>query len=354
MGMIAFRPGLVALLAALVLGAAPARAEDNSCTYAFDGECDEDWGTNLCTIGSDTWDCRRTGTPPGPESCRSSGDGVCDEPGGEGGCIPFTDTADCRAAGVDPLRGFYGQDDRVWPDSAAMPWRMIGRLTFVSGGHCSGAMVGPDVVLTAAHCLYGGEGPGTWDQPLEFIAGAAGAEYVARARVIGYYHAPEFEIGRYEDTSEIDGFDWAFLQLDAPIGNETGWMQLEPLGVAELEDGLAGGFTLMQAGYSADATAFLSANLACPLVQVFDDNTFFHECDTMEGDSGSPIFVRDGWGYRVIGIESAVYPEDDAPFDSNMAVDARSFGAGPPGPFVPVEAPPAPPTGGGSDYKNRP
>ena len=317
----------VALLA-IPLGGGEARAQSNSCEYRYDGECDEAYGTGLCAEGTDTWDCRRAGPPPGPESCIYARDGECDEPWGTGVCIPYTDTADCRAEGIDSSAVFYGYDDRIWPDSRMMPWRSIGRLTFAGGGHCTGTMVGRFTVLTAAHCMYGGEGPGGYDQPLEFIAGASGAASVATARVVDVHIPPQYDAARHSETSDVDGYDWAFLTLDRPIGDTVGWMRIDPLTTAELERVVYGpGLDVMQGGYSADGMAFLSANLRCPVVEVWDDNTIFHECDTLPGDSGSPLFVRDEYGYRIVALESATYPNDEGPYEFNMAVDARAFWA---------------------------
>lgn len=307
---------------------APAAAQSNSCEYRYDGECDEAYGTGLCAEGTDSWDCRRAGPPPTAESCIYSRDGECDEPGGTGVCIPFTDTADCRAEGIDPLRVFFGNDERIYPDSRQMPWRAIGQITYVSGGHCTGTLVGPSTVLTAAHCMFGGDGPNGSDQPLEFIAGASGATYVARANIIDAYVPYQFDTYLHETSSDVDGFDWAFLTLDRPIGHEVGWMTIEPLTTAELEHGvLSGSLYVMQGGYSGDSMAFLSANLNCPVVDVWDDNTIFHECDTLQGDSGSPLFVAEDGVYRIIALESATYPNADGPYDFNMAVDARAFWA---------------------------
>lgn len=305
-----------------------AHAQSNSCEYRYDGECDESFGTGVCADGTDSWDCRRAGQPPTAESCIYSNDGECDEPGGTGVCIPFTDTNDCRRERIDPARVFFGLDERIYPDSTQMPWRAIGQITFTSGGHCTGSLVGPSTVLTAAHCMFGGDSPDGRDKPLEFIAGASGAYYVERATVVSVYVPNEFDNWQHQNTSDVDGYDFAFLTLDRPIGNTVGWLTIQPLSNGELETAvLQRRMFVMQAGYSGDSLSFLSANLRCPVVDVWPDNTIFHECDTLQGDSGSPLFVADGNGYRVIGLESATYPNDEGPYDFNMAVDARAFWA---------------------------
>ncbi len=70
---------------------------DNSCAYAFDGDCDEPGrGTGLCAPRSDTADCSNRN--PGPNSCQFAFDNECDHPGvGTGVCPPNTDVADCQS-----------------------------------------------------------------------------------------------------------------------------------------------------------------------------------------------------------------------------------------------------------------
>ena len=55
---------------------------------------------------------------------------------------------------------------------AAYPWSAVGRVNAAGRGHCSGALVGPDLVVTAAHCLYNRRA-GRWLPPgaLHFVAG---------------------------------------------------------------------------------------------------------------------------------------------------------------------------------------
>jgi peptidoglycan hydrolase-like protein with peptidoglycan-binding domain len=81
-----------------VLSSSPAHA-DNSCTFAFDNECDEPGiGTGLCSAGTDDSDCGMSSGPVGPNSCAFAFDGECDEPGiGTGACTSGTDRSDCSA-----------------------------------------------------------------------------------------------------------------------------------------------------------------------------------------------------------------------------------------------------------------
>jgi hypothetical protein len=103
-------------------GQGPAAQGDNSCQWAFDGECDDanypNAVTNACPPGTDTADC--TGAGPGPvpgqgpaaqgdNSCQWAFDGECDDPNYPNAvtnaCAPGTDTADCTGAGPGPGPG---------------------------------------------------------------------------------------------------------------------------------------------------------------------------------------------------------------------------------------------------------
>lgn len=214
-------------------------------------------------------------------------------------------------------RAFFGSDDRVLPDPTSAPWNMIGFVD-LSQASCTGTLIGPALVLTAAHCIAN---DGMIDTPpVEFLAGFDQGRAVARSGVSG------FHIPRRWLNGEQEGTDFAFIFLTEPLGNQLGYMEVGPLTRLELAALQAGGGPdILQAGYSYDQQGVLTGNLACPFVELGGENTLIHMCDTLQGDSGSPLFIEDGAGYRIIGVESRTDAQPREPFDRNVAMYTESI-----------------------------
>jgi V8-like Glu-specific endopeptidase len=302
---------------------------DDSCTYANDNECDEpSIGTEMCASGSDATDCKGLEFMRNRDNiCNLAFDGICNEPdGGDGQCEANSDTADCvgRNRPAALYDHFFGSDDRFIPDTSEMPWRAIGYLD--GEGGCTGTLVAPNLVLTAAHCVT--EDGVTITLPDRFYAGQNLGRYEAEARVVSGEVAPGYD-PEDADRGQGNGDDWAILTLDSNIGSKVGYLGVHVLGPAEIDQINSGGLVVSQAGYSWDTEPNLSGHRNCKIIQILDDNSIFHECDTTHGDSGSPIMLKIKGDWQIVAVDSQFFDaeEKSAFTSSSLAVDSRAFAA---------------------------
>lgn len=261
----------------------------------------------------DTWGLNSAVTFPTPQ------DGVYDiwvgtysNPNGE---YPPAELGFTELVPFEPeiLRSFFGTDDRLVLDPTLAPWNMIGLVEMEGGGSCTGTLIGPSTVLTGAHCFSNLDEEDT--APVTFRAGYQNDGQVAQAGVTSWHVPAPWR------ASEQEGYDFAFFYLDQPLGDQLGWMEIGPLSAADIAAYATGaGPDILQAGYSADQPDVLTGNLDCPFVELGTENTLVHQCDTVQGDSGSPLFVQDGNGFRIIGVESYTDFRPELEFDINVAM----------------------------------
>ncbi len=117
-----------------------------------------------------------------------------------------------KADGEEPTRKLMSADE-------ARDWQAVGRVNLPNGGFCTGALIAPNLVLTAAHCVHDPYSSELLDlTKISFAAGwrqgRASAHRKARRVVVhqGYAHngCAEFE---------NVGNDIALVELDHPIRN---------------------------------------------------------------------------------------------------------------------------------------
>ena len=216
-------------------------------------------------------------------------------------------------------------------DAKKAPWRSIGRLNKLGKGFCTAFLVKPSWVMTAAHCLWNKD-TGRFFTPkdLHFLAGYQRATYLAHAQGKDLVINPKFRPG-LKASPENMVHDWAFIQLNQPIGNELGYFDISPISAAELK--ISGRkiqkkntkIHIAQAGYSKDFRFVITANTNCRLRQVADFDLFAHNCEVFKGDSGSPVLLISGNSARVIALHVGTLEKEDERI--GLAVPAASFEA---------------------------
>jgi V8-like Glu-specific endopeptidase len=213
------------------------------------------------------------------------------------------------------------KSSRQKADTSQMPAQAVGLLELGDGGYCTASVVGADVILTAAHCLF--DSNDKIVKAKRFRAGYADGRAIVEAGIRDQFVPQEFDMSRIFVSDGMEGHDWAFLRLDRAVGDKTGVLAIKPMSLQQLDGMVASqGYDLVRVGYGSSKK--LTMQTGCNLAHVWDDNTYAHLCRIEPGDSGSPDLLVENGNYSIVGIDTSIIDIRDVK-RANVAVSSAAF-----------------------------
>jgi protease YdgD len=210
------------------------------------------------------------------------------------------------AASQELQPGIIGDDNRVAVESDAPPWNSIGHVN-IDGYRrvikCSGVLVAPNVVLTAAHCVIDPR-TNTAFPPyrIHFLQSVHGTRMAGHAKAECLRFPSNYRSGsgdvqesppRRQKSLQLSARDVVAIVLADPL-------VVDSTPLLDAHD-IIPGLALVHASYPADRRYRLMADLHCHLVGVVQ-RLWLTDCDTHPASSGGPIFARVGDTLKLAAI----------------------------------------------------
>lgn len=189
-------------------------------------------------------------------------------------------------------------------------WNAVGRLN-LGDAFCTAALVAPDLVVTAAHCLYVPlTGLERSPHRVHFVAGYRLRRHEGHRTARTLKVHPDYDYSQTTATRAI-GADLALVWLNAPLDD------IAPLSLAP---GIAAGDEVAILSYGRDRPEIPSIQSPCtttarvgPIVAL--------NCDITFGVSGAPVFRQIDGEWRIVAVISSMGSYRGEPHAFAVALD---------------------------------
>jgi protease YdgD len=194
-------------------------------------------------------------------------------------------------------------------------WEAVGRLELNGRGFCTATLIAPDLVLTAAHCVYDKSDNRLLQAgQITFRAGLRDGVSVAERRALQVAAHPGFRPGVPLDANNVR-HDVALIRLSAPVTSA----EANPF---VLHQGGDAGTKVSITSFGMGRAEALSRQRSCQVLGAGRGLMLF-DCDVTFGSSGAPVFTHAGGRGRILSVVSGMMNTDGKKVALGMALPER-------------------------------